>query len=78
MKKLTELTTKLLANTCSELATMEALLASSSAVMSEETLFFEPWNNDIFKCRLKLVKWRTTLLTLWSQLTVLNEKRKKE
>jgi hypothetical protein len=35
MKKLTELTTKLLANTCSELATMEALLASSSAVMSE-------------------------------------------
>jgi len=35
---------------------MEALLASSSAVMSEETLFFEPWNNDIFKCRLKLVK----------------------
>jgi hypothetical protein len=56
MKKLTELTTKLLANTCSELATMEALLASSSAVMSEETLFFEPWNNDIFKCRLKLVK----------------------
>ena len=52
--------------------------AACIIIFREENLFFEPWTNEFFKCRLKQVKWKTTSLTLWSQLAFLNEKSKRE